>query len=202
MKTSIKNLIRATFTFALLTGATAFATTDHQPLTILNDVKKVNTITVSGNVELILVQSADENVNVYDSYYSKNALVQQKNGELRISSYEKKPLTVVVYVSNLTELNASDNAVVKTSGKFNVLALDVNLKDQAKATLNLQAVSVDADVKGKADLTLSGYTAEYYGKINQQSTVNMNAFTADQLSIQSQGTPEKRISHIDITVAE
>ncbi|MCY1520587.1 putative auto-transporter adhesin, head GIN domain [compost metagenome] len=192
MKTSIKNLITAAFTFVILTASTLLVNANDQ-VTVLNDVKKVNKINVAGNVELILVQSENESVKVYDSYYSKNALVQQKDGELRISSYEKTPLTVIVYVNNLREINAADNAVVSTSGKFSTLALEVNLKDKAKANLNIQAVSLDADVKGLADLTLSGYAAEYYGVVNNLSKVNLNAFVAENASIQSQGAnPQKK----------
>jgi len=203
MKTSIKNFITSALTLVVLTSASLVSKADNGNVTVLNDTKKVNTISVAGNVDLILVQSADESVKVYDSYYSKNALVQHKNGELRISSYEKTPLTVVVYVTNLSELNASDNARVRTYGKFSALGLDLNLKDQAKADLNVQAINVNADIKGNADLTLSGYTSEYYGKINQQSKVNLNAFLADSLSIQSdKNAPAKHVNPFDIAIAE
>ncbi|RZK52724.1 MAG: hypothetical protein EOO91_18870, partial [Pedobacter sp.] len=121
MKTSIKTLIALSLTGLVLTSS-AFVTkaADGQKQTVLADVKKVNKINVSGNVELILVQSADENVKVYNNYYASNALVQQKNGELRISSFNKETLTVIVYVTNLSAITASENATVRTFGKFNL----------------------------------------------------------------------------------
>ena len=90
MKTSIKTLIALTITTVALTLSTVnVKAAEPNQVTVLTEVKKVNKITVSGNVELILVQSADESVKVYDSYFSKNALVQQKDGELRVSSFNK-----------------------------------------------------------------------------------------------------------------
>ncbi|RZK99744.1 MAG: hypothetical protein EOO89_30910, partial [Pedobacter sp.] len=183
MKTSIKNLIAASLTLVVLTSA-AFTTkaNDNNAITVLTAVKKVNKINVSGNVELILVQSSEESVKVYDNYYTKNALVQQKDGELRVSSYEKETLTVVLYVSNLTAITASDNAIVKTSGKFSALNLDVNLNDNAKAILNTNTISLNTNVKGNGDLTLTGSTLEYTALVNSTSKVSMNDFAAETSS--------------------
>ncbi len=185
MKTSIKNLIAA-LTLVVLTSTSLLTKANDNTVTILSDVKKVNKINVSGNVELILVQSADERVKVYDNYYTKNALVQQKDCELRISSYEKETLTVVVYVSNLSAITASDNANVKTHGKFSALSLDVNLKDNAKANLNMNTISLNTNVKGNADLTLAGSTLDYNAIVNSVSKINMSAFVSENTNIRSQ----------------
>jgi hypothetical protein len=189
MKTSIKTLITLAVTAVVLTTSTAatFAA-DGNKETILTTVKKVNKINVSGNVELILVQSTDESVKVYDDYYAKNALVQQKDGVLRISSFNKETLTVVVYVNNLTEINASDKVSVKTFGKFNALALDVNLKDQATANLNMNTVSLSTSVTGDANLTLSGSTEDYTSSMGGFAKVNTAQFNAQTTSIQSKNT--------------
>jgi len=186
MKTSIKNLIAATLTLVVLASATLTTKANDNTVTVLSDVKKVNSINVSGNVELILVQSADESVKVYDNYYTKNALVQQKNGELRISSYEKETLTVVVYVSNLSSITASENAVVKTHGKFSALDLQVNLKDSSIAILNTNTISINTTLKGNASLTLTGSTSDYSAIVNNLSKVNMNNFVAESSNIRSQ----------------
>ena len=166
MKTSIKTLIAATLTVVVLTSSALTTKANDNAVTVLSDVKKVNKINVSGNVELILVQSDNQSVKVYDNYYTKNALVQQKDGELRISSYEKETLTVVVYVTSLNSITASDNAIVKTSGKFSALDLDVNLNDNAKAILNTNTISLNTNVKGNADLTLTGTTLAYNAVVN------------------------------------
>jgi hypothetical protein len=189
MKTAIKNLVAFAITTVVLTASTASAfATDVKNETVLTAVKKVNKINVSGNVELILVQSADESVKVYDNYYAKNALVQQKNGELRIASFSKETLTVVVYVTNLTEVTASDNASVKTSGKLNLLGLEVNLKDRATANLNINTLNLYTNLAGTANLTLSGTTESYSSLMESFAQVNMVNFSAESSLVQSKNT--------------
>ena len=188
MKTSIKSLIALAITGLVLTTAanTANASESAPQVTVLSQVKKVNKINVAGNVELILVQSADESVKVYDNYFSKNALVQQENGELRISSFNSERLTVVVYVSNLSEINAANNATVKTLGKFNTLDLQINLKDNATAKLNTNTISLSTQISGQANLTLTGSTITYDAVIGSIAKVDMDQFVAESTSIRSQ----------------
>lgn len=189
MKTSIKNLFAAILTVAISLSATSLVNaTATKKVTVVGEVKKFNKLNVAGNVEVILVQSPNQSVQVYDSYYSKNALVQEKNGELRISSFDKETLTVVVYANQLNEITASDNAVVKTNGKFSALSLAVTLKDQAKAILNTDTIDLFANVNGQSNLTLSGKTTEYIAAINSTSSINMDKFTAENSSIQAKNT--------------
>lgn len=189
MKTAIKNLFAAILTVAISASAPAFVNAkEAKKVTVLSTVKNFNKLNVSGNVEVILVQSASPSVQVYDNYYAKNALVQEKDGELRISSFDKETLTVVVYASQLNEITASDKAVVKTSGKFNALSLEVNLKDQAKATLNTNTVDLFAKVNDKASLNLSGSTTDYNAVIGSLASLSSEKFTAENSSIQSKNT--------------
>ncbi|RWU07642.1 GIN domain-containing protein [Pedobacter chitinilyticus] len=189
MKTAIKNLFAAILTVAISASAPAFVNAkEAKKVTVLSTVKNFNKLNVSGNVEVILVQSANPSVQVYDNYYAKNALVQEKDGELRISSFDKETLTVVVYASQLNEITASDKAVVKTSGKFSALSLEVNLKDQAKATLNTNTVDLFAKVNDKASLNLSGSTTDYNAVIGSLASLSSEKFTAENSSIQSKNT--------------
>ncbi|MFN0256177.1 GIN domain-containing protein [Pedobacter ureilyticus] len=189
MKTSIKNLFAAILTVAISASAPAFVNAkETKKVTVVGEVKKFNKLNVAGNVEVILVQSQNQSVKVYDNYYAKNALVQEKNGELRISSFDKETLTVVVYANQLNEITVSDKAVVKTSGKFSALSLEVNLKDQSKAILNTNTVDLFANVNGQSQLTLSGTTSEYNALINSVASINMDKFTAENSSIQSKNT--------------
>ena len=203
MRTSIKNLIAATLTLIVLTSATIMTKADDNVVTVLTDVKKVNKINVSGNVSLILVQSADERVNVYNNYYTKNALVQQKDGELRVSSYEKEALIVVVYVSNLSSITASENAIIKTHGKFTALNLDVNLNDFAKADLNTNTISLNTNVNSNANLTLAGSTSEYNAVVNRLSKVDMINFVAEITNISAKNiNATAPIKVLALTIAE
>ncbi len=194
MKTSIKNLF--VVALGLVTISTSAFANDNKEnaknnvsankVTILNEVKNINKIVASGNVEVFVVQAPTESVKVYDSYYSKNALVQQKDGVLRISSFEKEPLAVTVYVRNISAIEASDNATVKTYGKVNFLSLDVLLKDKATAEINANTVNLFTSVKDQASLKLSGTTEEHYalmGTAAKMTTGNFVAGTSDVKSI-------------------
>lgn len=189
MKTAIKNLFAAMLTVVISASAPAFANAkEAKKVTVLSTVKNFNKLNVSGNVEVILVQSANPSVQVYDNYYAKNALVQEKDGELRISSFDKETLTVVVYASQLNEITASDKSVVKTNGKFSTLNLEVNLKDQAKATLNTNTIDLFATINDKASLSLSGSTTDYNAVIGNLASLSAERFVAENSNIQSKNT--------------
>lgn len=192
MKTSIKSLIAAVVTTVVLTSS-AFASTDEQKntntVTVLNQVKNINKLVVSGNVEVFIIQAPTESVKVYDSYYSKNALVQQEEGVLRISSFQKETLKVAVYVKNLSSIQASDNASVKTFGKVSFLSLDVLLKDKASADINASTISLFTSVKDSANLTLSGATEDHTAVLGSVAQMSMNQFAAVNSSVSSIANP-------------
>lgn len=195
MKTSIKSLIALAITTVTLTASTlSVKASDPNQVTVLAQAKKVNKINVSGNVELILVQSADESVKVYDNYFANNALVQEKDGELRISSFNKETLTVVVNVSDLSSITASGDAIVKTYGKFNALSLDVTLSDKATAVLNTNTVSLYANLNGQSNLSLTGTTTEYNAIMGSVATVSMSKYIASTTNIQSKNLSIAKIN--------
>jgi hypothetical protein len=189
MKTSIKNLFAAALTVITL-STSAFAATDvtEKNVTVLNLVKNISKIVVNGNVELILVQAPTESVKIYDSYYSKNTLVQQENGVLRISSFQKEKLTIAVYVRNLSIIEANDNSTVKTYGKVSFLTLDVLLKDNATADINATTLNLYTSVKDNATLKLSGNSEEYNAFLSAKAKINMDQFSADCTSINTTST--------------
>lgn len=184
MKTSIKTLFAAALTLVVLTSS-AFASSDVKSnnFTVLNQVKNITKLEVKGNVDMILVQASTESVKVNDSYYSKNALVQEKDGVLRISSFEKERLTVTVYVRNLASIEAADNATVNTFGKMSFLSLDVILKDKATANIDATTINLYTSIKDNASLILSGATTEHYAILGSQAKMSMEQFTADSTTV-------------------
>ena len=189
MKTFIKTIFAAVLTLTVLSSA-AFAnnTLSHNNVTVLNATKSINKIIVSGNVVLILVQAENESIKVYDSYYAKNALVQEENGVLRISSFATTQLTVAVYVSNLDAIEASGNAVVKTIGKLNLLTLAVTLKDNATANINANTVSLFTSVNDNGNLHLSGTSEDYTAILGSLATLSKDQFTAEYTNVSSMPT--------------
>ncbi len=185
MKNSIKKMFVAAFTVVMLStiALTSQATEIRAGYTSLTQVKNVSKIVVSGRVNLILIQGVKEQVDVYDHYYSKNAFIQQQGSELRISSFNKDALTVVVHVNNLSAVEASNTSSVTTSGTFNLLNLQVVLKDAATAHIKTNAVSLYTTVKDQAQLTLEGTTDQYTAVMSVEGRIKMNDFSAANTNI-------------------
>lgn len=200
MKTSIKTIIATTLTAIVLTTSSAFATDKIETgktVTVLSDIKTFNKIKVSGNVELILVPGTEQGVKVYDNYYAKNAFVQQKNGELYISSFDKETLTVVAYVNELSNITATDNATVTTMGKLNVLSLDVKLVNNATAAINVETLNLRTNVGDSSALTLSGTAIEHNANIESIAKVNMDKFSAEATSIKAKNVVAQNAPQAD-----
>nr|WP_315417680.1 DUF2807 domain-containing protein [uncultured Pedobacter sp.] len=189
MKTSIKNLFAAALVMVTLSSATvvAHATENNASYTALTNVRNISKIVVSGNVKLVLVQDAKESVEVYDQYYTKNALVQQHGEELRVSSFDKNTLTVIVRVNNLTAIEASNTASVSTAGNFNLLNLNIVLNDEASADIKANTVNLSTNIKDGASLKLEGTTDLHQAVIGVASRINMAGFTALESSIRLTG---------------
>ena len=160
MKTSILTLAIAIVT-VLGIGQSAFAgNKEREAVTVLTEISNISKIEVHGNVELYLSDGTIDQVKVYNKYYSENALVQNQNGVLKISSYKAEKLVVWITVSNLVNLSAYDNAQVKSFGKLSALELSVNLYNNASAQLNMDAYSVNVKVNDRAKADIEGTTAE------------------------------------------
>lgn len=185
MKTSIKTLFAAALTTIILGTASvaANATENNSNYTNLTAVKNISKIKISGNVKLILVQDAKESVEVYDNYFAKNALVQQQNGELRISSFTKEPLTVIAHVNNISSIEASNISTVQTAGNFNLLDLNVVLNDAATADIKANTVNLITSINGTSSLALSGSTESYTAVLGSSAKVGMNDFTTNNSNV-------------------
>lgn len=194
MKTSIKSLIAIGLTTLTLSTTAAVASNE---VTLLKEIKNINKINVSGNVELILVQSNTESVQVYNNYYANNALVQSKEGNLNISSYSKEKLTVVVNFKNLTNITASDNATIASFGKVSLLGLELNLKNNAQANLDLNAINLYTQINGNSALTLTGTAMNYKANVQNLASVNLNKFSADATAFESRNSRIAKNTNVD-----
>ncbi|GAA3975532.1 hypothetical protein GCM10022246_30050 [Pedobacter ginsengiterrae] len=185
MKTSIKTLFAAALTTIILGTASvaANATENNTNYTNLTSVKNISKIKISGNVKLILIQDAKESVEVYDNYFAKNALVQQQNGELRISSFTKEALTVIAHVNNVSSIEASNTSTIQTAGNFNLLDLNVVLNDAATADIKANTVNLSTCINGTSNLVLSGSTESYSAVLGTFAKVGMNDFTASNSNV-------------------
>ncbi|MES2278039.1 MAG: DUF2807 domain-containing protein [Bacteroidota bacterium] len=181
MKTNIIT-IAALLTIATITN-TAFATTKKdQTATVLTEVKNFSKIEVRGNVEVYLTNGDANSVKVLNNYYGESALVQNQNGTLRISSYTKDALVVYVTAADLRTLSVYDNALVKTGKGFSAIELDVNVYNNATATLDLEAYSANITINDTAKANLTGSVTNCDMQVNQSSSVNSTYFVAEHIT--------------------
>ncbi len=156
---------------------------------VLNNVSRISKIEVHGNVEVYVSDGAEDQVKVYNKYYSENALVQNQNGVLRISSYKAEKLVVWVTANELQSITAYDNATVTSFGKLSEITLDVNLFNNATAKLNLDSYSTTINVNDHAQVELAGTTEQCEVHYAAGSIVNHVNFAAVQYSQIKNGAP-------------
>ncbi len=150
----------------------AASANDGKTYITLTEISQISKIEVHGNVQLYLSDGQSDQVKVYNSYYKENALVQDQNGTLCITSYKAEKLVVWVTVNDLHSLSVYDNAEVKSFGKLSGIELDVNLYNHASAQLNLDAFHADITLNGDAKANISGNIIEGQLKYNEASFLN------------------------------
>jgi phage gp45-like len=182
MKTTILTIAIAILTvFGISQSLSAATGSKEESCTLLTDISRINQIEVHGNVELYLSDGTADQVKVYNSYYAENALVQDQNGVLRISSYTAKKLVVWVTVSDLGSLSVYDNAEVKSFGKLSSIDLDVKLYNNASAQLNMDTYAATITLKDCAKADLSGNVNEADMEYNRFSFLNTTNLVASHL---------------------
>ncbi|WP_139112927.1 GIN domain-containing protein [Mucilaginibacter sp. PPCGB 2223] len=184
MKT-ISLSIATVLLFILSLGNTAKAAVKNSNIaTVLSEVNNFTNIEVNGNVELYVSTGEANKVKVYDSYYNQNALVQEQNGTLRISSYKAEKLVVWVTVADLRSISATDNAVIKSFGKLSSIDFKLNLKDKATAQLDLDASSASVVLNGNAKAKLSGFAGESVITADPSAHLNMAKLTSGKSTVE------------------
>ncbi|HWZ13904.1 MAG TPA: DUF2807 domain-containing protein [Mucilaginibacter sp.] len=187
MKTKILSIIALLVIGSAVTKSASAATMNSGSYTILTDVNHINKIEIYGNVELYVSDGNADQVKVYNNYYSESALVQSKNGVLRISSYTADKLVVWVTAADLRTISAYDNADVKSFGSLSKIELDVDLHNNASAKLDMDAFNANVTLTDHAKADLTGNANELTVKRDKAASVNNYNFTAVHLT-------EKKIS--------
>ena len=187
MKTRILTLVTvAAMVLGIGTAALADGNKDsannHEVSTVLNNVSKISKIEVRGNVELYVTDGADDQVKVYNRYYSESALIQNNNGTLRISSFSDQKLVVWVKAEQLSSIAAYDNAEVKSFGKISPLEMEVTLHDNAYAKLDVDGYSMNVTVNNRAKADLSGSVNQCNLKYDRSAYVNSTNFAAAHIT--------------------
>ena len=183
MKTQIATIFAA---LVLSTGIVkttyAAAPAKNATYTVLTDVSNINKIEVRGNVQVYISDGASDQVKVYNKYYGESALVQSKNGVLRIASYKAEKLVVWVTAADLRSVSAYDNAEVQSFGDVSKIEFNVDLHDSASAKLNLDAYSANVTVADQAKANLSGTVTKYGFNYSRTENINAKNFEAAEAS--------------------
>jgi len=179
MKTQIITIFTAlVLSTGIAKAATVTTPVNNAAYTVLTDISAINKIEVYGNVELYISDGSADQVKVYNKYYAESALVQSRNGVLRISSYKAEKLVVWVTANDLRSVSAYDNAEIKSFGNISKIEFNVDLHNNASAKLNLDAFNANVTVSDHAKADLSGTAEEFTLNHNMASSVNNYNFKA------------------------
>ncbi|WP_406825647.1 GIN domain-containing protein [Pedobacter sp. KACC 23697] len=179
MKTSIKTLTKSILAAIVLTSAifsTSVMAGEKQPIK-MSAPKNIQQVLVSGNVEVTLVQGAKESIS-YDENNTGKVKVIQDGHALKINSVDGSMAKITLYVKNIFRIQASENAVIKTTGKLDTKYLQLFLKGDAVAEINSNTESLYTVIEGRADLKLSGATQEHILVMGSTPKLNLDRFAA------------------------
>ena len=186
MKTRIFSLVAIAAVVLGVSNTTLAATKDsaanNSEVSTVLKVSKISKIEVRGNVELYVTDGADDQVKVYNRYYSESAFIQNNNGTLRISSFADQKLVVWVKAEQLSSIAAYDNAEVKSFGKISPLEMEVTLHDNAYAKLDVEGYNMDITVNNRAKADLSGNVDQCNLKYDHSAYVNSTDFAAAHMT--------------------
>ena len=183
MKKTILTAAIALITVFGISRSTYAATTGNQEVsTMLTNVSSISEIEVHGNVQLYLTTGNTDQVKVYNDYYAEDALVQEQNGVLRITSYNTEKLVVWVTVTDLSKLSAYDNAEIKSFGKFSAIDINLALYNYASAKLDMDASTATISLNDRAKADLNGSVSEGKLQYTRSSYLNTTNFAAASLT--------------------
>ena len=181
MKTSIKTVFATALTaiFLSTTAFTTFAIDTPKQATVKASAMKVNMVVVTGDVDVYLIHSDKEDIKVVPFGDNEaNVSFKKRGAKLFIESPEGERATIYVYLKDLKRIDASNTAMVKTQGDFNLEALQIFLKDDAKANVHVNTKSLYTVIKDHADLKLSGKSDVHMLEKSQYASLKMHKFEA------------------------
>lgn len=192
-----KTILTAAIAISALLGITGAASaaivSQTEVSTMVPNVSRISQLEVHGNVKVYLTTGNEDRVKVYDNYYANDALVQEQNGVLRITSYNADQLVVWVTVSDLSKLSVFDNAEVATFNKFSTIDLVVNIHDKASAQLDMDASDAVIALHDCAKADVSG-TIENATLFHARSA-SLNTTNLEAANLKDMVKPGRRMMH-------
>ncbi|MFC3563035.1 GIN domain-containing protein [Pedobacter jamesrossensis] len=186
MKTSIKTLIASSLTAIVLTSsifATSALAAEKKPKTV-SAPTTFKRVSVKGNVEITIIQRQNDGINYTEDNTGK-AKITQEGDLLRISSTDKEACKLIVYVNDIYRIEASDNVIVKTSGKLKTRFLQIFIKGSAHADISSTTEGLYTVIEGNAELKLSGATDNHTLVMGKTPKLTIDRFAALRTNISS-----------------
>lgn len=146
----------------------------------LKNTKRISKIIVAGNVNVFLTQGIKEDIQ-FDN--QKHATLRYKNDVLYISSFGKQRISVSLTVTNLSAIVAGGNVIVRTMNELSSIDLDIQLKDNASAQIEAQAVNITSSLTGASKLELAGESENQHLNLSGESQFQANRFFTQNRSM-------------------
>lgn len=176
MKNSIKTLAAILVAFMVSSLPVLAATPTTKTIT------NVTRLEVSGRVQVHVIHSANERVEMYDP---SKVSVRLEGNVLKLSSLSDENVSVVIGVKNLSSIIASGMAKVSSVGKLNLLDLTIKLSDFATADINTSAVFLSTKVGDYGMLKLTGNAVQYSSTLSASARVTLEQFSAESTNLVS-----------------
>lgn len=145
---------------------------------------------ISGNVEVTLVQD-HESKKLYTNDGTAKARVYSTDDAIHVSTKKNsEPVKITLYVGDISRIDVSGNAVVKTKNTLNVQHLQVILQDDAKADISSKTESIYTKLSNESSLKLNGSTQFHAISTNELATLNTNNFKAAKTEIEKRNGAE------------
>lgn len=188
MKT-LKAILTSALTAIMLSATTisSFAAENRSSIAISSDNPDIKKVIASGNIKVLIIQGKREWISLNEDEREKIS-IQQVGNTIRLSSTEKKPITITLYVKSPFRIEAANEATVRTLGNFNVPYLQVILKDNAVGRIKATTESLYTVLSNNSNLELVGSTGLHLVKSDGAATMKTEKFAAlktDMLSIEN-----------------
>jgi len=185
---------RTTSLFAIGILALAISTTTvnatevvKKPTTTIykyNDQQTPKKLIISGNVEVTLVQD-HESKKLYTNEGTTKARVYSTDDAIQVSTKKNSETAkITLYVGDISRIDVSGNAVVKTKNTLNVQHLQIILQDDAKADISSKTESIYTKLSNESSLKLNGSTQLHSISTNELATLNTNNFRAAKTEVE------------------
>jgi hypothetical protein len=182
MKNLFNLIIKGALCFLIIAALTqtAFATVSSpQPRkAILTDFNRIN---VKGKVQLIIKQRPSVGI-IFDEDNVGDARVIQSGHILHITGKGNVPAKLVVYVTDIFRIIASDQANIQIDDKVEIKHLQLYLEGNATADINIKSESLYTNLDDSAKLTLKGSTGSLIVDRSDSSKLILDGFKESRVS--------------------